>query len=341
MKEFSGFKKGVNLGGWFSQCDYSKDRLDNFITEDDFKKLSTWGIDHVRLPVDYNLLESEDGKSYLEEGFDRVSRAVGLCKKNGLNIVLDLHKTAGFSFDKGEAQSGFFSDENLQERFYRLWEEISRRFGNDSSIAFELLNEVTDKSYSDEWNGISTECIKRIRKITGSTFILLGGYWNNSIDALKDLPEPYDEKLVYNFHCYEPFLFTHQGATWVDGMDVDFRMSFPSDLSTYKKAASDLNLSFATASLEGLNAKVDGRLFDILFSKALKISEERNVALYCGEYGVIDRASPEETVEWFKAINAAFEKYGIGHAAWTYRGMDFGLSDARLSGVIDRIKNLL
>ncbi|MBO5606557.1 MAG: hypothetical protein J5930_01535 [Treponema sp.] len=81
MKEFSGFKKGVNLGGWFSQCDYSKDRLDNFITEDDFKKLSTWGIDHVRLPVDYNLLESEDGNSYLEEGFDRVSRAVGLCKK--------------------------------------------------------------------------------------------------------------------------------------------------------------------------------------------------------------------------------------------------------------------
>ncbi len=32
MKDF-GFYRGVNLGGWFSQCDYSKERLDHFITE--------------------------------------------------------------------------------------------------------------------------------------------------------------------------------------------------------------------------------------------------------------------------------------------------------------------
>ena len=29
----------------------------------------------------------------------------------------------------------------------------------------------------------------------------------------------------------------------------------------------------------------------------------------------------------------AFEKYGIGRAAWSYRQMDFGLSDARMDGV--------
>ena len=32
MKDF-GFGRGVNLGGWMSQCDYSRDRLDHFITE--------------------------------------------------------------------------------------------------------------------------------------------------------------------------------------------------------------------------------------------------------------------------------------------------------------------
>ena len=35
MKDF-GFYRGVDLGGWFSQCDYSEDRLNNFITEKDF-----------------------------------------------------------------------------------------------------------------------------------------------------------------------------------------------------------------------------------------------------------------------------------------------------------------
>ena len=51
MKKLNGFNKGVNLGGWFSQCDYSKDRLDNFIKEEDFKTIAGWGLDHVRLPI--------------------------------------------------------------------------------------------------------------------------------------------------------------------------------------------------------------------------------------------------------------------------------------------------
>ena len=59
--------------------------------------------------------------------------------------------------------------------------------------------------------------------------------------------------------------------------------------------------------------------------------------LYCGEYGVIDCASPEDTLEWYKMINAAFLKYGIGRAAWSYRRMDFGLSDARMDGVREEL----
>lgn len=44
MKTWKGYQKGVNLGGWFSQCDYSEDRFNNFITEDDFKELTSWGL---------------------------------------------------------------------------------------------------------------------------------------------------------------------------------------------------------------------------------------------------------------------------------------------------------
>ena len=51
LKEM-GFYKGVNLGGWFSQCDYSRERLDNFITEKDFAQIAAWGFDHVRIPID-------------------------------------------------------------------------------------------------------------------------------------------------------------------------------------------------------------------------------------------------------------------------------------------------
>ena len=59
----------------------------------------------------------------------------------------------------------------------------------------------------------------------------------------------------------------------------------------------------------------------------------KNVPLYCGEYGVIDCASPEDALEWFRMIHEAFEHYGIGRAAWSYRQMDFGLSDPRMDDV--------
>ena len=70
-----------------------------------------------------------------------------------------------------------------------------------------------------------------------------------------------------------------------------------------------------------------------LFRPAVKIAEERGVALYCGEYGVIDRAAPEDTVCWYEAIHAAFTELGIGRAMWTYKALDFGLVDEHYAGI--------
>ena len=226
MKKFKGYMHGINLGGWLSQCNHTKERYDNFITEDDFKVIKSWGLDHIRIPVDYELVEDEAG-NYIEDGFAYIQRAIETCKKLGLNVVLDLHKTFGYSFDDGENESGFFDNVKYQDRFYKLWEQFAQRFGkNADMLAFELLNEVTKKEYCEKWNDISYECIRRIRKIAPKVKILVGGYYNNSIEALKDLAAPYDENIVYNFHCYEPLIFTHQGAHWIEKMNDDFRMPY-------------------------------------------------------------------------------------------------------------------
>ena len=84
MKDF-GFWRGVNLGGWFSQCDYSRERLDHFITEKDLDVIAGWGLDHVRIPMDYNVLENEDG-GFSEEGFDRIRKITEQCRARGLRL---------------------------------------------------------------------------------------------------------------------------------------------------------------------------------------------------------------------------------------------------------------
>ena len=161
MRRWIGFEHGVNLGGWLSQCDYSKDRLEHFIVEEDIKRISDWPVDHVRLPIDYNVLQDQDG-TFIESGFEYVRKAIHWCRKYGLNIILDLHKTAGYSFDQGEKEAGFFDNSKYQEIFYSLWEEMAKRYAKyGDHVAFELLNEVTDKNTMDRWNQISQECIRR------------------------------------------------------------------------------------------------------------------------------------------------------------------------------------
>ena len=148
------------------------------------------------------------------------------------------------------------------------------------------------------------------------TIVLVGGYWKNSPDAVKDLDPPYDDKVVYNCHCYDPLDFTHQGATWVKEMDQSKRIAFS-------------------------ETGITPEFFEKRFAEAAEVAAKNNTVLYCGQYGVIDVVPAKDTIEWFKAINAAFTKMDIGRAVWNYKEKDFGLSDEHLNGVIDEIVKYL
>lgn len=340
MRVWNGFQRGINFGGWFSQCAHTKENYEGFITEEDFKRVSGWGIDHVRIPVDYNLVEDKDG-NYLEEGFAYLERAFDWCQRYHLNAILDLHKTAGYSFDTDEKEDGFFTDVEYQERFYRLWEEFSRRFGSyGDRIAFELLNEVADKNVCQVWNQIASTCIARIRKLAPSVKILVGGYWNNNVAAIKDLGMPQDENIVYNFHCYAPLIFTHQGAWWTEGMTADFRYSFQHTVEEfYRKTAEILpNELMSFKGLEGCKEPIGVQYFKRLLKEPVEIAQQRGVILYCGEYGVINTADAESTVLWYQAVHEAFEYYGIGRAAWTYKGLNYGIIDEHMQDVYQRLQ---
>ena len=341
MKRFEGFMKGINLGGWLSQYESNKEHLDSFITEKDIETIAGWGLDHVRIPVDYTVFETVEGEP-IGTGMEYLEKAYQWCDKYGINMIIDVHKTFGYSYEVAYGESGFFESEALQERFYKLWDRIAERFGDrPQRIAFELLNEVNDKELSDTWNRIIRTAIARIRKFAPDTFILVGGYWNNSVDALADLEKPYDDKIVYNFHCYDPFLFTHQAAYWVQEMNPDFRISYPGDIKEYREKIKELDLTRIQDYLDVPDTGFDADYFIRHFCGAAKLCEERGCALYCGEYGAIEKASPEDELNWYKDINAAFEKFGIGRSAWSYKKVDFGLVDGRLDGILPELVKYL
>ena len=338
MKKFIGYEKGVDFGGWLSQCsEYTDQHYKTFIVKEDFAKAASWGIDHIRLPVDWQVFQREDG-SFIESGFGYVDNAIAWAKEYKLNLILDLHKTLGYSFDADEEKNNFFANEKLHGHFYALWEEFSKRYVQfEDRLSFELLNEVTSPSYSPAWNKIAAEAIKIIRKYSATIKILVGGYWNNSIDALKDLDTPADENIVYNFHCYDPLMFTHQGATWISGIPADQRLGYPTTYKEHNDSARSLGFPDFISHVEDESKTYGPDFFVQKWQAGIKVCQERDVPLYCGEYGVIDRATPEQTLAWYKDINAAFKKCGIGRAAWNYKLMDFGISDDRMKGVFNEL----
>ncbi|MBP1756184.1 MAG: hypothetical protein H6Q59_2582 [Firmicutes bacterium] len=342
MKKFTGYIKGVNLGGWLSQCDHSKETYNTFIVESDIERIAAWGLDHVRLPIDYKLVETEDG-GYIEEGFTYIDRCLDWCERNGLNMILDLHKTAGYSFDEFETSTGFFESEKLQNRFVALWEELAKRYGKyENRLTFEILNEIVAPDVADIWNRIAKRTIEAIRQIAPNIQILLGGVNYNSVDSLKLLDLPYDKNIVYNYHFYEPLIFTHQSAYWVKNMTADFHTTYPNE---YAKFISETEKFLPNGNgdiyIRIMRDKMDKTFFEHAFSEAIRIAEERDIALYCGEYGVIDQADLTSTLNWYSDIHTTFEKYGIGRAAWNYKGKDFGIVDEHYAPILDQLTKLL
>jgi endoglucanase len=344
MRECTGYKKGINFGGWLSQCVHTKEHYDTFITEKDVQEVAGWGLDHIRVPVDFELLETPAGK-YLDEGFAYIDDCIAWCDNAHLNLILDLHKTAGYSFNDPDAAKGpgsLFTDEGIKIRFIRLWEQFALRYGHLSDrVCFELLNEVVPEDVIDEWNLIVRRAVEKIRSIAPDIKILIGGVFYNNVTKVKYLDEPYDRNIIYNFHCYEPVVFTHQSAYWVKFMPSDLTVEYPATIGELKKKSDPL-IEFAIRSCDKpLDSMIGPAFFEELFAEAVQIAAERDVPLYCGEYGVVDNASPESTIRWYRDIHSVFEKYGIGRAAWTYKKMDFGVIDEHYAPVKKELISLL
>ncbi|MCR4716092.1 MAG: glycoside hydrolase family 5 protein [Lachnospiraceae bacterium] len=331
MRQMDGYMHGVNLGGWLSQFDkYDHEHFKTFITEEDIKYIKSLGLDHIRVPIDYTVLEEEDG-TVKDSGYVYLDNCAKWCKDAGLSMIIDLHKTFGYSFDPLDDtdKTIFFKDESLQKRFYDLWARIADRYKDYSDhVAYELLNEIIFPEISDNWNQIALKALSVIRQYAKNSWVIFGGVRYNAVTSVPMLAMTDDERVAYTFHCYEPFVFTHQGAYWVKNMPSDFRIKYPAKMDEFRENAKALPDELAGSLSKEPYCNIDqfdSRFFEILFTPALETSKERDIPLYCGEYGAIDLADDRSKVNWARDICAVFDKYGIGRAYWNYKEKDYGI----------------
>jgi hypothetical protein len=329
------FLNGVNLGGWLSQYpDYDHTHFCTFITQDDIKQIASWGMDHIRLPVDYPLLESDEAiGTYREDGFQYIDCCLEWCQANDLGMVFDLHRAPGYTFNNTlQAETlhlnNLFTSGIAQQRFIGLWEAILHRYKDVRiPIIFELLNEVVLPN-SSPWNVLAQKTVASLRSISPDCKIMIGSNHYNAASDLKYIELFDDPNICYTFHFYEPILFTHQKAPWVQvACEYNQNVEYP---GIYTGLAEFLERfpSYNPGLDWQVDRMVDRTLLLEFLHPAFDFTRQTGRDLYCGEFGVIEYVNPISRRNWHADLVTALSQHGIGHAVWTYKQMDFGLVDA-------------
>lgn len=319
------YYRGVNLGGWLSQCaEMTSKHFDAFIVEEDFEVIKASGFDHVRIPFDYDLLEDDNNPgAYKSDGLAYLQKCITWGEKYDLNVILDLHKAPGYSFDTKD-DNQLFTDIKLQDRTVALWSYLAIAFKDiGDALVFELLNEIVEPD-SSRWNVLATRLIHTIKEIDPNRYIIVGGNSYNATHELKNLDLPDYDKLIYTFHFYEPFFVTHQKAYWSQSaMDYDTNLSYPGPYEGMKAFLDKHPEYHYFNHLKDEDA--DFEAMKRYFEPAVEFYGKKQVPLYCGEFGVIALADMTTRENWHRDFMTLLTKHQFGGAVWSYKEMDFEL----------------
>lgn len=337
---FENFKQGLNLGGFLSQYELIADagseealrqHFDTFITEGDIRRIASWGFDHVRIPVDGFLFLDKEKKCLREEPMAYLDRCIAWCAGAGLHAVIDLHNIEGHAFGQMDHPTPLMTEETLQDNFCLFWVRMAEHFSGyrKTLLLFELFNEIADAT-GYMWNRLYKRTVGEIREIDPERWILVGSNFVNSVGYLDRLDLVEDPYVFYNFHYYEPNVFTHQKAHFSEEFRAySHTLTYPGDMTQYAAFLSQ-NERYGREHplMTEKTTKNDRELMLALLSSAEKFVQYSGRELYCGEFGVIDSAPVEEAVKWIRDFVMECNRLKIGHAMWNYKCLDFELVDA-------------
>jgi endoglucanase len=311
-------RRGINTSDWFAQSnDYSVQRLRTFTTPDDIRLIHQLGFDHIRLSIDADPLlawqrKQANGTAFMEE----LDAIVNLAIEQKLAVIIDIHPESRYK------QSLLQGIESVQ-RFAMLWRTLATHFAplDPDYVFFEIMNEP-EQPDTYRWQGIQSLVADQIRTAApNNTIIACGARWSGLEDLLPLEPLSLTN-IIYTFHDYEPFAFTHQGATWTDPAVQPLRnVPYP---STPENIAKNLDQEPTLAGQffvqqYGLG-QWDAHRIDITLSFAEQWSQLHRAPVYVGEFGVHrPYADPAMRAQWLRDMRTMMEKHHLGWAMWDYQ----------------------
>ncbi|MBF0121921.1 MAG: glycoside hydrolase family 5 protein [Candidatus Omnitrophica bacterium] len=311
--------KGVNLGGWLMPEGYimhapnwgyqffrkkfikamgnkalvelERAFRDNYIQEDDFRRIRSFGFNSIRLPFHYGLVETKPFQ-YSQEGVGYLDRAICWAKKNDLRIILDMHAAPGAQncdwHGDSDGRALFWTKKSYQDRAAALWGFLADRYKDEETLAgYDLLNETVleDPRLMIRYY---QQAIKAIRAVDRKHIVFVeGNRWAQEITCLDDIS---DDNLVLGIHFYEPLEFT---ALLIPDLTYPFKGAKPWGSAMMRKR----------------------------LEIARKTADRAGRPLWCGEFGVHNANGRLGEDRWVADILRHFKELDIHWHYWTWKAI--------------------
>ncbi|MGC2539762.1 MAG: cellulase family glycosylhydrolase [Candidatus Sulfotelmatobacter sp.] len=319
-------QRGINASEWFAQVydkrGYTKEHFQSWTTDEDIALIKSMGFDHVRLSVNPQPMMTEHRPDEIPpEYLGYLDSAVKMIPDHGLAVVIDLHPEDDF-------KSRLAKDDTFVQEFSDFWRALARHYSawDAERVFFEILNEP-ELSDRYRWYGVQAKLAAAIREGAPlQTIIATGARWSDD-DELVFLEPLRDPNVIYNFHFYEPHIFTHQGATW--GTYYWHWVKGPhypsSPESAARTSASVPNAVDRLAVIRYGHDHWDAARIDAEITQVAEWARQHGVPVACNEFGVYRAyADPHGRAAWIHDVRSALEQHGMGWTMWDYSG-SFGI----------------
>ncbi len=252
------------------------------IAEDDFRIIARAGFQTVRIPVRWSG-HVDDHDMVAPTFLARVEHVVALARSAGLNVILNDH-----NFDALMADP----DAN-RDRLATIWEQVATAFVDQprAHVWFEIENEPHDKITNANLLLTLGPALAAIRKSNPDRPVIIGGEFWSGINSLATLTLPDDPNVVPTFHYYDPFPFTHQGASWI-------------------KPSLPMGRVYGDAE--------DKALLDGDVSKVRAYMARTGKTPFLGEFGANEKIATRQRVLYQRRVRVGFDALGIGSCAWGF-----------------------
>lgn len=267
----------------------------NYFSEADAKYINSTGLNLIRVPIHYRLLEDDMYPRVIKEnGFKHLDRVVALCAKYKIYTIIDLHALPGYQnqdwhSDNPTHKALFWEHKDFQDRVEVIWQAIAKRYKDQPWVAgYDLINEPADP-----------------------TDKIIVPYYRRLYDAIKEIDNKHIIFIEGNKYASDFYMFDE---VWEGVVYTNHDYASPGFMDGGSYPGYTYGVYY------------DKNIVDSIFIKRSEFMFENKVPVWVGEFGPVytgDSIKDEMRFQLLKDQLNIYEKHRVSWCIWLYK--DLGL----------------